>query len=433
MRARLLLAVVCTCLSAPLARAVTIDDFPAAYPGGGVFSDLGGSGQLVEPGIPVLGGTRDTRVSATNPGSPTGVSIIDNPSPPPMKKVLEGVVGGGGGTVRLGYPGLSGYDITLSNAGTFASTVEVLSSLMVAGGSIELTLTDSGGVSATESLSTHDFAGNSSSGLTKYAFFPSAQSFPGVDLTSIDELAMRLVRPDGADFELSELRLLAVSPGSADWSSGFALEPAGGAAGPHLLIGFLPQSKPPGIRAELDLSNPALPRISWPGGVEPVPLLELLVATYGGLGINPCTSPNAGFEFELHQGSDVYRVHFEAMSTTGEVLDPASIVGFNPQPEPPGKDLFGWTNPPDASPPQAFGAGFSLQAPMAMMAAPVPAAETEGVSLTIEILDPQGDPIPLAQALVTSDIPALPPWAAPALAALLLAAVLALARRMRAV
>jgi hypothetical protein len=425
------LALIGGCLVASLAHAVTIDDFAAPYPGGGsVVTDGTGSGQLVQSPVAVLGGTRDTRVSAVNPGSPTGVSIIANPSPPPVKNVLEGVIGAGGGSARLGYPGLTHYDVTLGGSGSYPSTIEVLAALMVAGGTLEVTLTDSGGASATDALATHDFAGASLSGLTKYSYYPTAQSFPGVDLGDIDEVAVRLVRPDGADFELSEVRVLAVAAAAVDWSSNaFAFEPASGAADPRVLIGFSPQPVPDGEVATLDLSNPAMPRISWVLGFEPQPFLQLLVATYAGLGINPCTAPNAGFEFQLPLGGDVYKLHFEVSSPSGETLDPGSLVGFNPQPEPPGIFGFGWTGPPAPAHPQSFGVDFDLQAPMAMSAAPALAA-AEGATLAFEILDPMGNPIPLALVPASGQsIPVLPPAAAVLLGVALLVGVFASRRR----
>lgn len=419
----LCLALTCGALAAAVGHAVTIDDFAATYPGGGsVDTDGTGSGQLVESPVAVLGGTRDTRVSAVNPGSPTGVSIIANPSPPPTKNVVEGVIGGGGGSARFAYPGLSHYDVTLGGSGSYPSAIEVLAALMVSGGTLEVTLTDSGGASATDSLATHDFAGGSPSGLTKYAYFPTAQSFPGVDLGDIDEVAVRLTRPDGADFELSEIRVLAVAAASVDWSGAFAFEPASAAGpDPRVLIGFSPQPTPDGEMAALDLSNPAAPRISWALGIEPVPFLQLDVASYSSVEIEPSTAPNAGFELALHKGGDVYRLHFEVMSTSGETLDPASLVGFNPQPEPPSPSAFGWSHPPDPIAPQGFGLTFDLQAPMAMSASPAPAV-AQDVTLTFEVLDPFGDPIPLA--LVSSSASAVPALSFPT--ALLLAGALLL-------
>lgn len=432
MTTRLWLALACSGLAASLADAVTIDDFAAPYPGGGsVVSDGSGSGQLVQSPVAVLGGTRDTRVSAVDPGSPTGVSIIANPSPPPAKNVLEGVVGGGGGSARLAYPGVTHYDVTLGGSGSYPSTIEVLAALMVAGGTLEVTLTDSGGTSATASLATHDFAGASPSGLTKYSFYPTAQSFPGVDLADVDEVAVRLSRPDGADFELSEIRVLPVGAASTDWSGAFAFEPASGGPDPRVLIGFSPQPPPDGEVASLDLSNPALPRISWVLGVEPQPFLQLDVATYSGLDIDPSTAPNAGFAFQLHQGGDVYRLHFEVTSPSGDTLDPASLVGFNPQPEPPGFGAFDWSSPPAPVEPQSFGLTFELQAPMATSAAPAPAV-AEGVTLAFEILDPRGDPIPLSLVSPSAPIiPALPPAAALILAGALLLAVAVFTSRWR--
>ncbi len=428
MRARVLFASLGFCLTAaPPVGGVTVDDFAVGYPGasGGVFTDGTGVGFLSQPGIAVLGGTRDTRVTVVDPGMPGGVTIIPNPSPPPVKNVLEGVIGGSGGDTRLGYPALAGYDLTQGPGGTFPASVEVLVALMVAGGTLELTLADSTGGVATASLPTADFFGASPSGLAKYAFFPTAGSFAGVNLTSIDELAVRVALPTGADFELSDIQIVPVAAASVDWDRAFAFEPVGGgSADPRILVGFDMVPPDPLGPPVLDLSDPARPRISWVGGIDPESFFEFAIAAYGGVGINPCVAPGE-LEIELND-TVTYRMVLEVTSSDGQVLDPGTLFGFNPQPEPPVSSLFDWADPPLVNDRVAFGLSLGLQAPPMP---PPPTGPGDGVTLAFQILGPGDVPVPLQQVQLQGPaVPALPLWAALALGALLAAVVAQRAR-----
>ena len=428
MAARVLLASSWIVLAvAGSARAITVDDFATGYPApGGVVSDGTGVGQLTQPGIAVLGLTRDTRVTAANPSSPSGVTIIGNPSPPPVKNVLEGVIGGAGGDTRLSYPGLTSYDITLGVTPPFPTAVEVLVALMVAGGTLELTLSDTAGSVATASLPTADFFGGNPSGLATYAFFPGPASFPGVDLTDIDNLTARVALPTGADFELSEIRIVPVAAAAVDWDRAFAFERASGAGtGPHFLVGFDAHPPDPIVPPVLDLSDPTRPTISWVSGLPPDPFFQILVGAYGG--IVPCMAPGAELEIKLTNAS-TYRMVLEVTSSGGEVLDPGSLVGFNPQPEPPHPNLFDWGSPVPNDGRVGFGFSLALTSPPAAPAG----GGGESVTLSFQILGPDELPVPLQQVqLLGPAVPALPVAGAFVLVAGL-AALLALRRPARA-
>ncbi len=430
MIARALLAACIVLAAAGTVPAVTVDDFTAGFPTpGGVVTDASGVGLLTQTNVLFLGGTRETRVSVVNPAMPGGVTIIPNPSPPPTKNVLEGVIGGAGGDTRLSYPGLTSYDITLANAPAFPSAVEVRVALMVAGGTLELTLSDSTGSVATASLPTANFSGGNPTGLASYLFFPAAASFPGVDLTDIDNLSVRVAQPTGSDFELSEIRVVAVAAAAADWDRAFMFERASGAGtGPHFMVGFDALPTDPGVTPVLDLSDPTRPSISWFSGIEPEPFFEILVGAYGigeEGGIAPCIAPGAELEIELTNAS-TYRMVLEVTSSGGEVLDPGSLVGFNPQPEPPLPSLFDWGSPPPDDDRVGFGVSLGLQAPPGFGPA---GGGGESVTLSFQILGPGDVPVPLQQVQPLGPaVPALPIWTAFALAALLLAAVVALAR-----
>jgi hypothetical protein len=427
MIARALLAACIVLAAAGTVPAVTVDDFTAGFPTpGGVVTDASGVGLLTQTNVLFLGGTRETRVSVVNPAMPGGVTIIPNPSPPPTKNVLEGVIGGAGGDTRLSYPGLTSYDITLANAPAFPSAVEVRVALLVAGGTLELTLSDSTGSVATASLPTGNFSGGNPTGLASYLFFPAAASFPGVDLTDIDNLSVRVAQPTGSDFELSEIRIVPVAAAATTWDRAFMFERASGAGtGPHFMVGFDALPPSPAVPPVLDLSDPLRPSISWVSGVQPDPFFEILVGAYGGISPEPFIGPGA-LEIGLTNAS-TYRMVFEVTSSGGEVVDSGSLVGFNPRPEPPLPSLYDW----GGVSPEPFRVGFGLS--LGLMAPPAGAAPAgvgdESVTLSFQVLGPGDVPVPLQQVqLLGPAVPALPIWTAVALAALLLAAVVALAR-----
>lgn len=123
----------------------------------------------------------------------------------------------------------------------------------------------------------------------------------------------------------------------ADGSRGFALASVGGPINPGVLVGFNPQPDPPGDVgfALIDLTDPFHPTVH-------APLIEgsgyrfQFFHTLGGRSVAELGAPNAdgftGFR-EMFEGHAIdVMFHFGP----GQV-DAASWVGFNPQPDPPGK------------------------------------------------------------------------------------------------
>ena len=145
----------------------------------------------------------------------------------------------------------------------------------------------------------------------------------------------------------------------ADGSKGFALKTQGGPINPGVLVGFNPQPDPPGDVgfALIDLSDPFHPAVHAPM-IEGSGYRFQFFHTLGDRSVALLDAPNdrgfTGFRdfFEGH----VIDVIFDFGS--GKV-DPLSWVGFNPQPDPPGKGFaqdFKFLVPA-VHPSGAFGAG----------------------------------------------------------------------------
>jgi hypothetical protein len=131
---------------------------------------------------------------------------------------------------------------------------------------------------------------------------------------------------------------------TVDWADAFRLQSSGaGLVDPIVLIGFNPQPDPPVRITTLDLGDATAPTLTIAGQTNPQ-LFTLFLALYGG--------PDArtmDFDLPVLTGADLSSYLFRARgdgsvhdvsltfgTTTLGILDGTSIVGFNPQPDPPG-------------------------------------------------------------------------------------------------
>jgi hypothetical protein len=128
-----------------------------------------------------------------------------------------------------------------------------------------------------------------------------------------------------------------------DWSDSFALRSTGGVEDPRVIFGFNPQPDPPVGAAphpQLDLSNGAAPAIGLTGVNNPQTfrMLFSIGAASGLFRFRDATSPTDDFGaltmvFTGPAGN--YLVEFGFTTSSSGVVDLASTVGFNPQPDPP--------------------------------------------------------------------------------------------------
>jgi hypothetical protein len=147
----------------------------------------------------------------------------------------------------------------------------------------------------------------------------------------------------------------AASAAPIDWSDGFLLQGRGGVVSPLVLVGFDPQPDPPGDPVtRLDATSPVQPQLvipnqsNPPGGVQLFDLFLALEVAGVDLTIVPSVFPSdtvPTLELEVRQASRtgplLFDVFFDFATSSGGLVEPGSVVGFDPQPDPPGQ--FGAT------------------------------------------------------------------------------------------
>jgi hypothetical protein len=126
---------------------------------------------------------------------------------------------------------------------------------------------------------------------------------------------------------------------AVNWDHSFFLQSSGGIVNPAVLVGFNPQPEPPEPITELDLSDPPEPVLILHDQMNPQ-IFDVFLSI--GLpavqfGFSPPTIGDMGVKTTATNdvGDVMFDVFFDISSSSGGVLDPASLVGFNPQPEPP--------------------------------------------------------------------------------------------------
>lgn len=121
-----------------------------------------------------------------------------------------------------------------------------------------------------------------------------------------------------------------------------------GVQNPGVLVGFNPQPDPPGLPVALLLGDNLLPAVQTPTGGERA--FHFLFALGNLPGTNthwsfvPAAAPNLNqFAFDaLLDGNVALHVVATPSRSDGLLFDPGSLVGFNPQPDPPGFTAIGF-------------------------------------------------------------------------------------------
>jgi hypothetical protein len=171
---------------------------------------------------------------------------------------------------------------------------------------------------------------------------------------------MHTTRPRSFGIALAALLLVAptATAASIDWSEAFALQARGAGLDPAVLVGFDPQPEPPvAARAALDLADRTSPVLvlrdqSNPsGGLQVFDFFLAFDVPGQAIAIVPCFLPSDRLpQLELEVRSDtatgplLFTLVADFSTSSGGLVDPGSVVGFDPQPDPPG----------------AFGARFGL-------------------------------------------------------------------------
>lgn len=155
----------------------------------------------------------------------------------------------------------------------------------------------------------------------------------------------------GAAIALVLAATVGARAGAVNWDHAFALQGSGGLVNPGVLIGFNPQPEPPARLTELDLSYPPDPVLVLRDQENPVggqQLFDVFLALghpgmqfsfAGPVQVNKTTVQTQARDAT---GSALFDIQFEIVSSSAGIVDPASLVGFNPQPEPPAGYLGGF-------------------------------------------------------------------------------------------
>lgn len=245
--------------------------------------------------------------------------------------------------------------------------------------------------------------------------------FLGVkNLSGIESIQIRI--PSGSGLEVDHVQYGQAATLGATWDDGQAIQGSGGGLDPSLWVG-------------LELTG-ASPTVTTPdaetvvltyGGLDPNPTLQIGIASYGLPFYPPDPIRVVGDQIQVvfMQGGTMATLTIDITSSSGGLLDPLSVVGFNPQPEPPSPDLFAFS-PPPAGDSEALG----IQASLIGGSGPPSATQ---ITLTLRLLDNASAPLPTAPIASVTPVPALTPPALGVLgAALAVSTLIALRRRSRA-
>ncbi len=126
---------------------------------------------------------------------------------------------------------------------------------------------------------------------------------------------------------------------------GFALTSHGGVINPGILVGFNPQPDPPGDvgRPTIDLRDPFAPVITHPAESQGWQFLLALTGVAGDGSVIPLPtfSREGALSTRAVLGDHVFLI---GLLFGPGIVNRGSLVGFNPQPDPPGDVLAGQFN-----------------------------------------------------------------------------------------
>lgn len=169
----------------------------------------------------------------------------------------------------------------------------------------------------------------------------------------------------------------------------FNLRTTGGLTNPGVLVGFNPQPEPP-LATILGLSNPLAPTFTTDEVSAPTTFQVLFaLSTPSSIFFEQLSAPDAnGFGIsavEVATKVVLFNILFSFTTSSGGFLDPGSVVGFNPQPEPP---LSGFVE----------GIGFDLEL-----------TSLSTATMTLQIQDADGNTLNFSEAPAAIPLPAALP------------------------
>jgi hypothetical protein len=197
---------------------------------------------------------------------------------------------------------------------------------------------------------------------------------------------------------------------NATWHEARAIQAHDGGIHPALLVGLAPQAATP-IVTTPDASTIVMTY----GGLSPNEEIQLNLAGFGNLFYPPDDIHPIGnrIEVDFVDSGTMFTLAIAISSTSGELVDPGAIVGFNPQPEPPAGSIYAFN--PQPEPPA--GDPLSIFIPLSGGAG---APGSTQISLTIEVLDQNEVALPVNH-VPPKGLPALGGFAQVVLGCLLVA------------
>jgi hypothetical protein len=200
---------------------------------------------------------------------------------------------------------------------------------------------------------------------------------------------------------------------TATWNEVFAIQANGGGIHPALLVGMSLQPE-----GAVVTQPDATTIVQTYSGLSPNEDIQINLAGFGGLFYPPDEIHPTGnrIEIDFVISGTMFTLAIDISSTSGGLVDPATLVGFNPQPEPPAGSLYMFN--PQPEPP----AGDPL-AIFAPLTGGVGAPGSTQISLSVEILDENDTALPISRVALVG-LPALGGFAQVVLGCLLIATVI---------
>lgn len=217
------------------------------------------------------------------------------------------------------------------------------------------------------------------------------------NLAGIESIELSLPSSGGA--EVDHVQYGDADTLTATWDDGQAIQGSGGGLDPPFWVG-------------LELQGACAPTVTTPdsetvvlgyGGLDPNPQLQIDVASYGLPFYPPDPIHVAGNQIQIvfMQNGTMSTLTIDVTSSSGGLVDPLSVVGFNPQPEPPAGALFAFSPPPGGD-----SEALSIQVPLTGGSG---APGGTQISLSLQVLDNALAPLPVSPIAELSIVPTLGP------------------------
>ncbi|MGH0029937.1 MAG: hypothetical protein ACQGVC_09110 [Myxococcota bacterium] len=230
--------------------------------------------------------------------------------------------------------------------------------------------------------------------------------------------SIRIQMPGSGGVEVDHVQYGDLATLAATWDDGQAVQASGGGLDPALLVGLEPLGGFDAVVSHPDAQTVVLTY----SGLDPNEALQINVASYGLPFYPPDPIKVVGDQIQVvfMDGGSMATLTIDISSSSGGFIDPLSVVGFNPQPEPPAASLYAFSSPPTGD-----SEALAIQAPLGGGSGP---AGSTQISLRLQVLDGGMTPLPASRVHAVAVVPLAGPLA---LGLLVTGLAAAAARRLR--